>query len=109
MGYNTAGAEAVAARQADEDRVARAFVGFMSAALGVDQTYQGQDALIASPPGTFIVAAPDGSYSVLGQPVSNLNAGAPARAPDGINLFGIQVPSIVVLAGLGWLAYRALR
>ena len=107
MGYATD--QALQANQADEDRTKRAFVGFLTAALGVDQTYTNQDAVIASPPGTYIVAAPDGTYSILGQSSSNLNTGRAAQPAAGLNVAGITIPPIILLAGLAWLALRALR
>lgn len=72
-------AAALTANQAansDEERTKRLFVGFLSSALGVDQTYAGEDGYAASSTGTYTIANPDGTYSVLGQPVSNQNTPA---------------------------------
>lgn len=58
---------------ADEQRTKRLFVGFLSGLLGVDQSYTGEDSAPASRTGTYQIANPDGTYSVLGQPVSSQN------------------------------------
>lgn len=83
-------AAALTANQAadsDEQRTKRLFVGFLSSALGVDQTYSGEDGQASSSTGTYTIANPDGTYSVLGQPISNQNTpGVAAGIPPGFLL-----------------------
>lgn len=57
--------------EADKARTLRAFVGFATSLLGDDQTYASDDMIAASPTGQYRIANPDGSSSVLGQPVSS--------------------------------------
>lgn len=83
--------------QADEDRTKRAFIGFLSSVLGVDQTMTAADAVPARGTGQFILANSDGTYSVQGQPISNLN-NAPAVA-------GIPV-GWLLLAGLAYVLFK---
>ena len=59
------------AEGADEQRTKRLFIGVLSSVLGVDQTYSGEDGSPSSRTGTYSIANPDGTYSQLGQPVSN--------------------------------------
>lgn len=70
MGNNNA---AMTANEAHEQRTKLLFLGFLSSVLGVDQTYSGDDGTPASQPGQYTIANPDGTYSVQGQAVSNLN------------------------------------
>ncbi len=75
--------------QADEDRTKRLFVGFLSSVLGVDQTMNGVDAVptAGNSPGQYVIANPDGTFSVQGQSVSNLNIPATvAGVPVGLLL-----------------------
>lgn len=89
-----AGASALTADQeqaADEDRTKRLFIGFLTSALGVDQTYIGADGQPASQTGQYTILNPDGSYSVQGQSVSNQNtvAGALGLSPGLLLLIGL--------------------
>lgn len=84
-------------QQADEDRVKRRFIGLLSSALGVDQTMTASDAVAARGTGQYILANSDGTYSVQGQPISNLNA-APSVA-------GIPV-GWLLLAGLAYVLFK---
>lgn len=59
--------------QADQQRTARAFVGLFATALGVDQNYTGEDANPTnSNQSTNVIANPDGTFSIIGKPASNL-------------------------------------
>lgn len=61
------------AAESDTDRVNRSFLGFLQSALGVDNTYSGDDTYMRQPAGQFLVMNPlDGSYSVMGSSQSNL-------------------------------------
>ena len=81
---------------ADEWRTKRAFVGFLSSVLGVDQTGNNVDYYAANRADQYIIGNPDGSYSALGQPVSNKQAGTVAGIPTGF----------LLLAGLALLLLR---
>jgi hypothetical protein len=56
---------------ADAQRAFRVFVGLGSSILGLDQTYAGDDAVPANQTRQYMIANPDGSASVQGQPYSN--------------------------------------
>lgn len=80
-------------RDNDEERTKRLFIGFLSSALGVDQiTTDADSSPYGGSPG-YTIANPDGTYSALGQPVSNLNAmAAPAAGiPPGLLMLGLAV------------------
>lgn len=85
--------------QADEDRTKRAFIGFLSSVLGVDQTLNSTDSMPTSgaAPGQYIIANPDGTYSVQGQSVSNLNIPA--------TVAGVPI-GLLLLAGLAYVLLR---
>lgn len=91
--------DVLAAQQADEDRTKRLFIGFLSSALGVDQTMHGEDSVPSRGTGDYIIANPDGSYSALGQPVSNLNR-APAQTVQGLPV------GLLMLAGLAYMLFK---
>ena len=86
-------------KQADKERTARAFIGFLSSALGVDQTLNSVDAspTAGSAPGQYVIANPDGTYSVQGQSVSNLNIPS--------TVAGVPV-GLLLLAGLAYVLLR---
>ena len=81
---------------ADDERSKRMFVGFLSSILGVDQTMNGVDYYAANRADQYIIGNPDGSYSVLGQPVSNQQRGTVGGIPTGF----------LLLAGLALLLLR---
>lgn len=85
--------------QADEDRTKRLFIGFLSSVLGVDQTLNTADAspTMGAAPGQYVIANPDGTYSVQGQSVSNLNIPA--------TVAGVPV-GLLLLAGLAYVLLR---
>lgn len=82
------------AQNADEERTKRAFIGFLSSALGVDQSYTSEDAVPSNQTGQYTIANPDGTVSVLGQPVSNAQRGI--SAPAGI----VITPGLLLVIGL---------
>jgi len=83
--------------QASEERTKRLFVGFLSSALGVDQTYLNDDAYASSATNQFVIANPDGSYSQVGRSVSN---------QQGVAAAGIS-PLILLLGG--FLLFKLLK
>ena len=87
--------DATLTQDADEMRTKRAFVGFLSSVLGVDQTYAGQDATVGNRADQFTIADPQGNYSQLGQPVSNLNQPLAAA--------GVSPGMLLLIAGLVFL------
>lgn len=89
-----------AQRQADEERTKRLFVGFLSSALGVDQTYIGEDAMPGGRPGQYLSVNPvSGNYSVMGQSVSSQN-GLRAGAS------GLSVGTLLLLAAVVYLVVK---
>jgi hypothetical protein len=84
---------------ASEERTKRLFVGFLSSALGVDQTYTNQDNYVGNSADQFYIANPDGSYSVQGRARSNLQG--TQQASGGI-------PPLLIVIGL-FLVARALK
>jgi hypothetical protein len=99
MAYTATGQTYDAIQQADEDRTKRAFVGFLSSALGIDQTYANDDFLPSNQTGQYIIANPDGSFSQVGRSVSNL------QTVQGVPGF-VLTPGMVVLAIAGYLLFR---
>ena len=89
--------DAALAQDADEQRTRRAFVGFLSSVLGVDQSYTSDDANPAGSnrTGQYTIANPDGNYSQLGQPVSNQTQPLAAA--------GISPGMLLLIAGLVFL------
>lgn len=86
------------AKQADEDRTKRAFIGFLSSVLGVDQTMNGADSAVGSAPGQYVIADnPNGNYSVQGQPRSNLNTAQ--------TVAGVPV-GFLLIAGLAYMLLK---
>lgn len=84
--------------QQDEQRTKRAFVGFLSSVLGVDQVYTNDDASASQASGQYIIANPDGTYSRLGQPVSNIQR----TSAGGL----VLSPGLLILAGLAFFLLR---
>lgn len=87
--------------QADEDRTKRLFIGFLTSALGYDQTMTGQDGTVAGPVNQYQIANPDGSFSVQGRSTSNLNSQATAATATGLNM-----PLLLVLAVIAVFAFQ---
>lgn len=90
---DTQGLTADQVNQADTERTKRLFVGFLSSALGVDQTFANDDMNPTNAPGQYIVANPDGTYSTIGRSQSNLNS---AQSP--INSGLVITPGLILLA-----------
>lgn len=79
---------------ADEERTKRAFVGFLSSVLGVDQTMTSADGQVGNATGQYVIADNrNGNYSTLGQPVSNQNAG--------MSIAGVPL-GLILLAGVAF-------
>lgn len=74
MDQSVSSLTAAQVNQADTERTKRAFVGFLSSALGVDQTYAYEDTNVGNLPGQYIIANPDGTYSQLGRASSSQQA-----------------------------------
>lgn len=110
MAQTASGLNADQVNQADTLRTNRAFVGFLSSILGVDQTYSSDDAVVGNAPGQYIIANPDGSYSAYGQSRSNLQGGAyqtvtqsgqqPYGAAQPANVAMSLTPTMLVVGGL---------
>lgn len=89
--------------QADEARTKRAFIGFLSSALGVDQVMTTDDGWIANSPNQYVIANPDGTYSRVGQSVSNLNSG-------GLSAGGFTLtPGLLIAGGLAFVLFKLLK
>lgn len=89
--------------QADEARTKRAFIGLLSSALGVDQIMTTDDAWAANTPGQYVIANPDGTYSKVGQSVSNLNSGN--LAAGGFTI----TPGLLIVGALAFLLFKSLK
>lgn len=85
---------------ADTERTKRAFVGFLSSALGVDQTYANEDQYVSNAPGQYIIANPDGTYSQVGRSTSSQNQGS---ALGGL----VLTPTLLILVAVA--AYVILK
>jgi t-SNARE complex subunit (syntaxin) len=91
MGLSASSLTADQVNQADTERTKRAFVGFLSSALGVDQTYAYEDSNVGNLPGQYIIANPDGTYSQVGRAVSSQQA----------SIAGITVtPALLILGAI---------
>lgn len=99
--YNVNGLDTPQVAQADEDRTKRMFIGLLSSALGVDQTYAADDYHVGNAPDQYVIANPDGTYSVQGRARSNLNSGAAAA--------GLVIPPGLLLLGGLFLAVKLLK
>lgn len=99
--YNVNGLDSAQVAQADEDRTKRLFVGFLSSALGVDQTYAADDNFVGNPSDQYYIANPDGTYSVQGRARSNLNSATTAA--------GLVIPPGLLLLGGLFLAVKLLK
>lgn len=55
----------------DQNRVARAFVSFVSSAMGNDQTYAGTDGYAVNPPRQYQTIGPGGLVGIEGTSSSN--------------------------------------
>lgn len=89
--YTVNGLDTPQVAQADEFRTKRLFVGLLSSALGVDQTYANEDYNASNAPDSYIIANPDGTFSVQGRARSNLNSRQVAAGlviPPGLLLLG---------------------
>ena len=95
MFVSQATADSINAAGSDEERTKRMFVGFLSSALGVDNLYASTDNQVGNPTGQYIIANPDGTASVQGQPVSNRQSVAATGLSPGMML--------LLVAGLVWL------
>lgn len=80
----------------DELRVARSFVSFMGGALGVDQSYAGEDGYAVNTPRRFQTIGPTG-VGVEGQPISTAQNGALVIGP-GLLLIGVAVLAFFALS-----------
>lgn len=92
--YNINGLDTAQVQQADETRAKRMFIGLLSGFMGVDQNYTGEDGYIANAPNQFVIANPDGTYSVQGRNQSNLQGIASA------NTLGIPTVLLLLAGGL---------
>lgn len=90
---DTEGLTADQVNAADQERTKRLFVGFLSSALGVDQTFATDDLNPTNAPGQYIVANPDGTYSTVGKSQSNLNS---TQTPVSASL--AITPGLILLA-----------
>jgi hypothetical protein len=100
MAYTASGLTAEQVQQADEERTKRAFIGFLSSAVGLDQTYANDDPYIGQAPGMYVIANPDGSYSQQGRSVSNQQS--ITSAAPGV----VITPGLLVVGFLLFLAFR---
>lgn len=87
--------------ESDTDRTNRLFLGFFNSIVGSDQTYVGQDQSVVNSTGQFVVANPDGTYSVAGVARSNLQ---PVVAAAGIGLM-----PLLLIIGAAWYFVRGGR
>lgn len=87
----------------DDERAMRMFVGLFRSLLGQDQT---DPYLDADPTGErlvqFQIANPDGTASIVGKPVSNVQQGA---QPMPVTVGGVPL-SWLVLGAAAWLILR---
>ena len=73
----------------DEQRTKRAFISFLSTALGNDQTLTSQDAYAVNYPRQYQTIGPNGTDGVEGQPRSNVQRAA--TVTPGVLLLGLVV------------------
>lgn len=90
MSYNST---VMAQQEDDTTRALRFFVGLGSSITGPDQTYVGVDPSASNAAGQYMVASPNGTYSQVGMPASNIQNIQPAAA-------AISLP-VLLLIGFG--------
>jgi hypothetical protein len=85
----------------DQLRTSRAFIGFLSSALGVDQTMPGEDGQASNAPGIYVVANPDGTFSTVGRSTSNVQG-------TGSKVAGLVLSPtlLLILLGVGFLILK---
>lgn len=84
--------------QTNQSITDRVFVGLGYSIVGnSDQAYVGGDSRIQNNTGQFAIANPDGSVSIVGQPVSNLQ-GTVAGLPMGTMAMGVAAIAAVWFA-----------
>ena len=93
-------------QQGDAERAWRMFVGLAGLYLGDDQTAAGSDGLIYNPTGQFQIASPNGSVSVVGKPISNLQGGGTSGTTLTPGTVSIS-PAMLLLIAAG--LYLALK
>ena len=99
--YAVNGQDTAQVQQADEFRTKRLFVGLLSSALGIDQTYNNDDYYASNAPDQYVIANPDGTFSVQGRARSNLNSASTAA--------GLVIPPGLLLLGGLFLAAKLLK
>lgn len=83
--------------EADQQRTGRAFISFLSTAMGVDQSYAGQDGYAVNYPRQYQTIGPNGLVGVEGTARSNGQVSALMASP------------LVLLAVGGLVAYLVLK
>jgi hypothetical protein len=84
--------DVTAAQVQDQNRTARAFISFLSTALGNDQSLPGTDAYAVNPPRAYQTLGPGGLVGVEGTSRSNAQSGA----------------TLAAIPPIGWLALAAV-
>jgi hypothetical protein len=82
--------------QQDEMRTKRAFISFLSTALGADQMYAGQDASAVNPPYRYQVIGPTG-VGIEGAPVSTAQSSVRLSMPVALAGVGVLVALLLVM------------
>lgn len=103
MTQSVTGQNANQVQDADTLRVTRAFVGFLNSALGTDQNYIGEDSYVGNAPGQYIIANADGSYSIIGKSVSNVQGQTQTITYPGQTTTtdrGLNISPMLVLMGI---------
>lgn len=80
----------------DEQRTARAFIGFLSDAFGSDQSLAGTDGYAVNPPRQYESIGPGGLVGVEGVAKSNAQ-GAASLAASPLLLVALGIAAFVVL------------
>ena len=82
--------------QQDDQRTKRAFIGFLSSALGMDQSYSGQDSQAVNVPRQYQTIGLNGAVGVEGAAVSSAQRQAVMLSPT-VLILGALVVGYLVL------------
>lgn len=72
----------------DLTRALRLFTGMSNTIVGSDQNLNGEDPYVSNRTGQYVIANPDGTYSQMGMPRSNMQS--PLQSAAGISMLPLM-------------------
>lgn len=86
--------------ESDLTRTLRLFTGLSNTIVGADQNMNGEDPFASNRTGQYTIANPDGTYSVMGMPRSNL------QTPMAASAAGASLMPLLLIAGVVYFLVR---